>query len=161
MALLVGKQHVNRIDKKGRLSVPKPFRDVFEAQGFRGVYAFPSFKFPAIEVCGLALMKRLESSLDHLALFSDDRDDLAAVILNNAEALPFDPEGRIMLPDEFRAHAKIDGAALFVGGGRRCQIWEPSAFAERNRAAFDRARARGAVLPMHPPVDDDDGTGPS
>lgn len=158
MALLVGKQHVNRIDKKGRLSVPKPFRDVFEAEGFRGVYAFPSFKFPAIEICGQALMKRLEASLDHLALFSDDRDDLAAVILNNAEALPFDPEGRIMLPDEFRAHAKIDGAALFVGAGARCQIWEPAAFAERNRAAFDRARARGAVLPMQPSTADDKGT---
>ncbi len=155
MALLVGKQHVNRIDKKGRLSVPKPFRDVFEAQGFRGVYAFPSFKFPAIEVCGLALMKRLEASLDHLALFSDDRDDLAAIILNNAEALPFDPEGRVTLPAEFCAHAGIDGPALFVGGGARCQIWEPAAFAQRNRAAFDRARLRGAVLPMHPPAGDD------
>ncbi|MBM3564708.1 MAG: division/cell wall cluster transcriptional repressor MraZ [Alphaproteobacteria bacterium] len=153
MALLVGKQHVYRIDKKGRLSVPKSFRDVFEAEGFRGVYAFPSFKFPAIEVCGLALMKRLEASLDHLAMFSDDRDDLAAVVLNNAEALPFDPEGRIVLPAEFLAHAGIIGPALFVGAGARCQVWEPDAFAARNRAAFDRARARGAVLPMLKPGD--------
>lgn len=148
MALLVGKQHINRIDKKGRLSVPKPFRDVFEAQGFRGLYAFPSFKFPAIEACGETLMVRLQASLDGLALFSDDRDDLATVILNNAEALPFDPEGRVVLPRDLLAHAGIVEDAVFVGAGSHCQIWAPAAFAAHNRQAFERARARGTVLPM-------------
>ena len=36
MALLVGR-HVNRIDKKGRVSVPKPFRDYFRDKGFAGL----------------------------------------------------------------------------------------------------------------------------
>lgn len=148
MALLVGRQHINRIDKKGRVSVPKSFRDVFETQGFRGLYAFPSFKFPAIEACGQSVMARLQTSLDGLALFSDDRDDLATVVLNNAEALPFDPEGRVVLPRDFLAHAGITTEAAFVGAGSHCQIWAPAAFSAHNRQAFERARARGAVLPM-------------
>jgi MraZ protein len=150
MALLVGKQHLNKIDKKGRVSVPKPFRDIFESQGFRGLYAFPSFKFPAIELCGKALLERISQSLDTLAMFSDDQDDLATVIMNNAEELPFDPEGRIVLPKEFLDHAGLVTEALFVGGGARCQIWEPKAFAEQNRRAFERARSRGATLPLRP-----------
>jgi MraZ protein len=150
MALLVGKQHVNRIDKKGRVSVPKAFRDVFEAQGFRGLYAFPSFKFPAIELCGRAFMERIGASLDAFAMFSDDQDDLATVIMNNAEELPFDPEGRIVLPKAFLDHAGLVSDVLFVGGGARGQIWEPRAFVEQNRRALERARARGAVLPIRP-----------
>ncbi len=148
MALLVGKQHVNKVDKKGRISVPKRFRDAFEQQGFRGLFAFPSFKFPAIETCGLSLMKRMSDSLDDLALFSDDRDDLVTVIMNNAEELPFDPEGRVVLPKEFLDHAGIESDAVFVGGGTRCQIWDPQKFAAHNKQAFANARARGATLPM-------------
>jgi len=49
MALLVGR-HTNKIDKKGRVSVPKSFRVSFAKQDFNGVYAYPLFKFPAIEV---------------------------------------------------------------------------------------------------------------
>lgn len=159
MALLVGKQHVNKVDKKGRISVPKRFRDVMERQGFRGLYAFPSFKFPAIETCGLALMRRMSESLDDLALFSDDRDDLVTVVMNNAEELPFDPEGRVVLPKEFLDHAGIASEAVFVGAGTRCQIWEPDAFAAHNKRAFASARARGATLPLRAaPTEKDDGS---
>ena len=60
MPLLVGR-YVNKIDKKGRGSVPKPFRDSFKGQGFKGIYAYPLFKYPAIEACGEDFMMRLDS----------------------------------------------------------------------------------------------------
>ena len=149
MALLVGR-HVNKIDKKGRISVPKPFRAAFAQQDFNGVYAYPLFKSPAIEVCGEGFMARLSDSLDELDMFSDEQDDLATVIMNNAEALPMDPEGRIVLPKRFLDHAEIRSDAVFVGRGRRFQIWAPSAFDGHNQRAFERARARGATLKLRP-----------
>ncbi len=149
MALLVGR-HVNKIDKKGRVSVPKPFRSAFAQQEFNGVYAYPLFKSSAIEVCGESFMARLSDSLDELDMFSDEQDDLATVIMNNAEALPFDPEGRIVLPGRFLDHAEIKGDAVFVGRGRRFQIWAPDAFEGHNQRAFERARARGATLKLRP-----------
>ena len=54
MPLLVGR-YLNKIDRKGRVSVPKPLRDVLQAQsagGFTGVYVYPLFKAPALEACG-------------------------------------------------------------------------------------------------------------
>ena len=51
MAALIGR-HINKIDKKGRVSVPKPFRDALADQDFQGVYAFPSFKHAAVESDG-------------------------------------------------------------------------------------------------------------
>ncbi len=145
MALLVGR-YVNKIDKKGRISVPKPFRHTFRDQDFTGLYAYPLFKYPAIEACGEDFMVRLSESVEDLDMFSDDHDDLASIILENAHPLPFDPEGRIVLPKVLIEHAGLAGEALFVGRGARLQIWEPKAYDANHRQAFERARSRGATL---------------
>jgi len=146
MALLVGR-HLCKIDKKGRVSVPKPFRMPFESVDFRGVYAFPLFKYAALLACDEDQMTRLLGDIDALDMFSDDQDDLAAVITNNAETLAFDTEGRIVLTPAFLAHTGITNQALFVGRGSRFEIWDPATFDTHNAAAFERARARGVTLP--------------
>ncbi|MGB0671686.1 MAG: division/cell wall cluster transcriptional repressor MraZ [Rhodospirillales bacterium] len=157
MALLVGR-HVNKIDRKGRVSVPKPFRAAFSGAdvGPQPLYLFPSFKYPALEGCGEDVMERLAASLDELDLFSDDQDDLAAVILESATALTPDPEGRVILPADLVEHAGLQGEAVFVGRGSRFQIWSPAAHAAHAAAQRDRARARGATLKLRTKAGDDD-----
>tara|TARA_R110002124_G_scaffold61962_1_gene169428 strand:+ start:31952 stop:32509 length:558 start_codon:yes stop_codon:yes gene_type:complete len=152
VALLVGR-HVNRIDRKGRVSVPKPFRAALsrgqsDADAFSGLYAFPSFKYPALEACDEAFMMRLAEGLEDLDVFSDDQDDLAAVILENARELPMDPEGRIVLTDDLRDYANIKGEVLFVGRGTRMMMWEPAAYEAQRGGAFERAKSRGMTLKL-------------
>ena len=149
MALLVGR-FVNKIDKKGRISVPKPFRDAFKDQAFAGLYAYPLFKFPAIEACGEDFMARVSASLDDLDMFSDEQDELASVIMENAHPLAFDPEGRVVLAPELLEHAGIASQALFVGRGTRLQIWSPDTYAKHAKQTFERARTRGATLKLRP-----------
>ena len=153
MPLLVG-QHTNRIDRKGRVSVPKQFRDYYQAKGgYSGIYVYPSPRLSAIEGCDEQFMERMSSSLDDLALFSDEQNDLAAVILGSAHALPFDPEGRIVLPTDLVAYAGLDGEATFVGRGNTFQIWNPQAHARRHAEAFERVRERGATLTLRRPAE--------
>ena len=147
MAALIGR-HSNKIDKKGRVSVPKPFRDALANQDYPGVYAFPSFKQAAIEVCGDSFIQRIITSLDDLDLFSEDQDDLASTVLGNSYQLPYDTEGRIILPADLLSHARIVSQALFVGRGTRFQIWEPTGYEVYNASAFARARSRGATLSL-------------
>jgi MraZ protein len=149
MPVLVGR-YLNKIDRKGRVSVPKQFRDALQAQssGFAGIYAYPLFKAPAVEACGEAFMTQLAESIDSLDMFSDDQDDLASIVLESAHQLPFDPEGRVVLPAELLDHAGMFGEALFVGRGGRFSIWNPETFAEHRGRAFERARSRGATLPL-------------
>lgn len=152
MPLLVGR-YLNKIDRKGRVSVPKPLRDVLQAQsagGFTGVYVYPLFKAPALEACGEEFMQRIAHSLDDLDMFSEEQDDLASVLLESAHALPFDPEGRVVLPEELSRHAGIEGEALFVGRGVRFQVWNPAAYEEHRGGVFERMRAKGATLPLRP-----------
>ena len=153
MAALIGR-HINKIDKKGRVSVPKPFRDSLavspEVSDFSGIYVYRSFKYPAIEGCGEAFIQRLITSLDDLDLFSDEQDDLAATLLENAHPLAYDPEGRVMLPKDLIEYAAIGSEAVFVGRGTRFQIWQPDAYEDHNAKAFERARSRGATLKLSP-----------
>jgi len=148
MALFVGR-HLNKIDKKGRTSVPKPFRASFEDQNFRGMYAYPSFKFPAIAACGEEFMTLLSDSLsEETDFFSDDQDDLAAVILENAAQLSFDGDGRVILPQDLLDHACITDEALFVGRGREIFIWEPKAYENHAKEAFERAKLTKRTLKL-------------
>ena len=145
MAALIGR-HINKIDKKGRISVPKQFREALLGQGFTGIYVYPSFKSPSIEACGEEFIQRIIASLDDLELFSDEQDDLASTILENSHQLPYDTEGRVVLPSVILKHANIESEAVFVGRGTRFQIWEPSAYEIHNSNAFSRARDRGVTL---------------
>lgn len=154
MALLVGR-HLNKVDKKGRVSVPKQFRDALVGgtggSGFMGVYIFPYFKYPALEGAGERFMQRLSQSLDdNLDLFSDDQEDLASITLESAHQLSFDPEGRVSLPSELCRHSEITSEALFVGRGSRFQIWSPPLYEKHRSGAFARAREKGATLKLGP-----------
>ena len=150
MALLVGR-HLNKIDKKGRVSVPKPFREAMTRQGFAGIYVFPYFQSPALEGAGEAFMQRLTDSLeDNLDLFSEEQEDLAAITLESTYQLPFDPEGRVSLPQELRDHAGLTDKALFVGRGSRFRIWLPEAYDEHASGQVQRAKAKGITLSLSP-----------
>ena len=91
MTALVGR-HICRIDKKGRVSIPKSFREVFSTKISEDVYVYPSFKYYALEACGEDFISQVVSSLNTLDVFSDDQDDVASTILENSVKLKYDSD---------------------------------------------------------------------
>ena len=152
MALFVG-TFANKLDRKGRVSVPASFRAALAGQRFAGIVAFPSFKHKALECCGLDFMEQLAISLYDIETFSPEQDDLAATVFAEAHQLPFDSEGRIMLPAALLSHAGIGDTVSFVGQGPRFQIWEPMARETFAGAARERARRENLTLKVRPPRD--------
>lgn len=141
---------VNKVDKKGRVSVPATFRAALTDQSFAGIIAYRSFTTAAIEGCGMDFMEQLSASTDELAAFSPEQDDLTSLIFADARQLAFDGEGRIMLPEDLCAHAGITEAAAFVGKGKTFQIWQPDAFRAAQEDARRRALANRPTLPLRP-----------
>lgn len=137
---------VNKVDRKGRVSVPATFRAALAAQRFPGIVAFPSFKFPALECCGIDRMEELSTRHELLEPFSDDYETMGE-LFSAAQELPFDGEGRIVLPAKFAEHAGITDQAAFVGQGRTFRIWEPQQFETHQAAVFERTRREGARVP--------------
>jgi len=138
---------INKIDRKGRVSVPAPYRAALAGQVFQGIIAFPSFKYPAIQCAGMDWMSALTETVGKVDLFSDEHDDLTATLFADAKQLAFDGEGRIMLPEILTQHAKIDEAAAFVGRGHTFEIWQPKALETYKAEARLRALETRRTLP--------------
>jgi MraZ protein len=132
--------YVNKIDAKGRASVPAPFRQALEGQRFNGIIAVPSFKHPMVEGSGIDRTDWMRRQLANLAEFSDEYDSVQSFF---SETVPvqFDGEGRIILPRHLLDHAGIKDQIVFAGAGDVFQMWEPAAY-ERHRAVqLERRRA--------------------
>ncbi|MBF0334511.1 MAG: division/cell wall cluster transcriptional repressor MraZ [Alphaproteobacteria bacterium] len=131
--------YVNKVDKKGRVSVPASFRTNLAAQSFQGVVLYRSFVTPgAIEGCGMDFMERLSARTDELDTFSQEQDELTTLIFADSRPLAWDGEGRIVLPEDLIEHAGITESVAFVGKGRTFQLQEPSAL----KAIHDQIRQR-------------------
>lgn len=125
----------NRLDTKGRISVPASFRASVSVDKFAGVVLFRSFTANCIEGVTMQRMEQLAAATDKMGVFDSDLDDLSAMLFADARPLSFDVAGRIIIPGDMLKHAGITDRAIFVGRGNGFQIWEPSAF----RAAQEKS----------------------
>jgi MraZ protein len=120
--------YTNKIDKKGRVSVPASFRSSLTAQNFLGIVAYSSFINPCIEACSMSRIEFLNQTIDSLDPYSEARDAFATTILGGCVQLSFDGEGRIILPESLIEFASLDEQACFVGKGATFEIWQPKLF---------------------------------
>ena len=118
----------NKIDKKGRVSVPANFRSHLNSLGYNGFISYPSFNYPALEACSQDRIEKLSNAIDSLNPFEEKRDYFATSVLSESENLQFDTEGRVSISNKLLNHAKIKNNILFVGLGKTFQIWEPKNF---------------------------------
>lgn len=140
----------NRIDKKGRISVPAQFRAALAAKvlaaDFQGIVAYQSPFNPCIEACGMSRIIKLNEWIETFDPYSQERDALATILFGESVQLSFDGEGRVMLPEQLIEVANLKEQAVFVGKGEVFEIWEPEAFA--NYAKNSRALVQEKRLMM-------------
>ena len=150
MARLFTGTVVNKIDRKSRVSVPAPFRAAVAGLSFPGIVAIPHFSRPALLCAGIDWLEDLAARIDAYDLFSAQNDAFTAAFFGSAQQLAFDPEGRIILPDELMAFAGLGDSASFVGRGKTFEIWEPAAFASESAAALRYLAENKVTLPGRP-----------
>lgn len=146
MALFLS-TYTNKVDKKGRVSVPASFRAALSDQIQNGIVLFVSHQHDCLEGFDFAKMDEIGTRMDHYDLFSDEQDDLATTIFGESVQLFFDGDGRVILPDHLIKAANIDGQATFVGLGRKFQIWNPNAFDARKAQAREKVQNAKLTIP--------------
>ena len=97
----------NKLDKKGRVSVPASFRSHLSNLGYNGVICYPSFNNKCIEAWPQDRIEKISNTIDSLNPFEEKRDFFATSILSESVNLQFDSEGRISLTQKLLKHAKI------------------------------------------------------
>ncbi|HYM30551.1 MAG TPA: hypothetical protein VEU47_04590 [Candidatus Cybelea sp.] len=133
---------VNKIDRKGRVSIPADFRAVLARRNSAKVLLFPALHVNAIEGAGEDYLAAIERDIEALPAFSQAQDDMRDAILPKIHWLAFDSEGRVVLPESLIAHAKLSDTAVFIGRGANFHIWNPAAVEARMSEARARLQAQ-------------------
>ena len=120
---------VNKVDRKGRVSVPASFRNELARQSFNGIAVYPSIDgSKSLTGCEEEVLRQWSDNYR-----ADDPFDTVSTkkrirLFSAVQRLPLDPDGRVLLPAELLAHAGITTHAAFVGMGHEFQIWDPATF---------------------------------
>ena len=130
--------YTSRLDAKGRVSIPAPFRAVLARDGFEGLYVHPSLDVEAVDCGGHALLREIHELLRPLSPYSEERDLFSTALIGTSEILRIDSEGRVTLSESVKAYAGIAAEVAFVGHDFKFQIWEPGRF----RVHLAEARSR-------------------
>jgi MraZ protein len=148
----------NKIDAKGRVSIPANFREVLARDGYDGgIYCYPSLDAPALDAGGERLAQKIDGLLEGLEPYSDERDELSVALYGDVQVLKIDQDGRIILPDDLKRHAGITAQVTFVGMGQKFQIWEPERCEAYRSAARSKVRDHRRLLGVGRPEAGDGG----
>lgn len=143
----LGRQ-VKRIDAKGRVSIPAPFRAVLARDGFDGLFCVRSLAQPAVDAGGHGLIAAIDATLSRHDPFSAEHAALATLLLGQGDSPSLDGEGRMVVPEWIRDVTGIGAEILFVGLGTRFQLWAPERFVDYEVQARETA---SRLLGLRPP----------
>ena len=135
---------INKVDAKGRVSLPADYRTIVKESSSE-IVCYRSLTSPCIEGCLEDLLDKLAMEIENSTdFFSQTQDNLTNLIFGDARRFCFDSTGRIGLSEKLLKYAEITDTAVFVGKGRKFQIWNPDNW-ER-----EEARIRAEVLKNRP-----------
>ena len=142
--------YVNRLDAKGRVSIPAPFRAILQVDGSDSLYCCPTLRGDAVDAGGIRFRETIRAMLENYAPFSEDHELLSTTLIGESEMLKIDVDGRVNLSESIKAATGISDRATFVGQGFKFQIWEPDRFAVYRSEARHRLReTRIGQAPVH------------
>ncbi len=134
-------RHDSKIDPRGRVAIPAPFRAVLAQERAEEIHCYPHLDYGTIEGGGTRLVEEIKGIIAREPAGSPLREALELVYFGECEKLKVDPDGRTILPKRLREHAGITDTAVFVGLGNKFQIWAPAAYDKFRESAREQALA--------------------
>ena len=144
-------QHLQKVDAKGRVSVPARFRRVLEAgdpdwraavaEGqsdarpqFVIVYGDESQKY--LECYSIEAIEEVDELIEEMPRGSEARLALEDLYHEHSQEAEIDPDGRVTLGQELREKIGLapKQTALFTGAGDTFKIWNPDTYETEQRA---------------------------
>ncbi len=128
---------INAVDAKGRLSIPAGYRSTIEARSaVKEVTLSLRFEPNHIRAYDEFYNDFIYQQIERR--FTPEQDAERAAALQRefsfVEPLPYDANGRIMLPAATREAAGIDRLACFIAFADYFEIWDPKALLASDRA---------------------------
>jgi MraZ protein len=136
----------NKVDAKGRVSLPADYRTILKELS-TDIVCYRSLTSPCIEGCTEDLLEKLATDIENSTdFFSETQDDLTNLIFGDAKRFIFDSTGRITLTEKLLRHAEITDTAVFVGKGRKFQIWSEKNWIKEEERLREKVKRNRSLL---------------
>ena len=112
-------EYNHNIDAKGRLIFPAEYRDSLGEQFFVTV-GFDG----CLTAYDEATWTEKEEKLKAMSVMNPKIRKLQRTLLSNVQKVSFDKQGRVLIRENLRAHAKLTKDVTLAGVGDRIEIWD-------------------------------------
>jgi len=129
-------ESVHKVDAKGRVSIPAPFRRVLEegdpdwndGENPTFVIVYGRKGRNCLEGYSMRSMEEVDDMVSALPRYSRDREILERMLNTQSTYASVDENGRIVLSQKLRDKVGISKNATFAGMGDKFQIWDPELY---------------------------------
>ncbi len=125
-------QYQHTLDEKGRLMVPARFRELLAG----GAFITQGFD-RCLMIMGEAYFKQVYERVNAMNLADPTTRLLRRLIFANAYPVEVDKVGRVLVPQNLRQFAGLNGEAIVAGQGDYFEVWTPPAWEEQMKQIQD------------------------
>ena len=134
------------VDAKGRVVMPARYRDSLQRDN--KVVLTIDTEERCLLLYSLADWEVIEAKLANLPSFNPIARRIQRLLIGHATDVEMDGQGRILLPPLLREYASLDKNAVFVGQGKKLEIWDEQHWVQsRDRWLHEEASINSAELP--------------
>ena len=142
--------HQITMDAKGRLAVPKKYRDCLVVESGPKMVITTGEYEDCLVVFPLPEWQRIEKKLrEHPDLKPEADEEARAkaewtcrLVIGNATDCDIDSHGRLLIPPPLREHADLKKQVRMVGWTEKFELWDESKWSARSAEEFARNKDR-------------------
>lgn len=125
------------IDAKGRVSLPARFREAL-ASLKEETFVATTADEQCLRAYPAGAWKEFEEKLGQKNQFNPSIRRLTRHYVGNAQDLPIDGMGRVLIPPQLREYAGIEKEVIFLGQVRFIEIWSKERWEKAQSQVLDR-----------------------
>jgi MraZ protein len=124
-------RHAHTVDPKGRIALPKRFRDVLRKKySSLEVVMTKHLTDPCLVIYPLAEWERFEKRISELPQFDKTVKQLRRLYIGCAQDCAADKQGRLLIPNDLRAEAGLVKDVLWKGQISFAELWSADNYAK-------------------------------
>ena len=128
MASFIG-SYTYILDHKGRISIPVKFRRPDSSTSYHSFIVTRGLE-GCLFLCPQEEWGKIETRLKTLSFTQSNNRLFLRLLLENANEVEVDKQGRILIPQSLLAKAKISKEVLIMGVFERVELWNPEEYSK-------------------------------
>ena len=116
-----------KLDAKGRFVLPSRIKAQLPDDGGNELVIRRGFE-PCLILYPMVEFKKVFSKISGLNEFNEEYRKLQRNFLSGVLTIELDSNGRLLIPKNMLAYARIEKDAMLVGTGNKVEMWNPSIY---------------------------------